>query len=36
VQLTAAHFEEQKMLNVGLALEKASTAAGMVANVERL
>lgn len=33
VQLTAAHFEEQKMLNVGFALEKSSPAAGKVPHV---
>lgn len=33
VQLMAAHFEEQKMLNVGLALEKSSSVKGMVPNV---
>lgn len=33
IQLTAAHFEEQKMLNVGLALENASSVKGQVPNV---
>jgi aspartyl-tRNA(Asn)/glutamyl-tRNA(Gln) amidotransferase subunit A len=33
VQLTADHFEEQKMLNVGYALEKSSPVAGRVPNV---
>ena len=33
VQLTSAHFEEQKMLNVGFALEKASSVAGKVPHV---
>ncbi len=33
IQLTAAHFEEQRMLNVGLALEQASSVKGEVANV---
>lgn len=33
VQLTAAHFEEQKMLNVGFALESVSSMKGEVANV---
>ena len=33
VQLMAAHFEEQKMLNVGLALQKASSVQGLVPNV---
>ena len=33
VQLIARHFDEQTMLNVGLALEKSSPEAGMVANV---
>jgi len=30
VQLTASHFEEQKMLNIGYALEKSSSVAGKV------
>lgn len=33
VQLTAGHFEEQKMLNIGYALEKSSSVAGKVAHV---
>lgn len=33
VQLTAAHFEEQKMLNVGFAMEKDSPVAGKVPHV---
>lgn len=33
VQLTAPHFEEQKMLNVGFALEKASDFTGKVPHV---
>lgn len=33
VQLTAAHFEEQKMLNVGYSLEQASSVKWKVANV---
>lgn len=33
VQLTAAHFEEQKMLNVGYSLEQASSLKWKVANV---
>ena len=33
VQLTALHFEEQKMLNVGYALEKSSSIAGKVPHV---
>ncbi len=33
VQLTAAHFEEQKMLNVGFALEKDSPVVGKVPHV---
>jgi len=35
VQLTAAHFAEQTMLNVGLALELASGLKGKVADVQR-
>jgi len=33
VQLTAGHFEEQKMLNVGLALEGASPVKGKTPHV---
>jgi aspartyl-tRNA(Asn)/glutamyl-tRNA(Gln) amidotransferase subunit A len=33
IQLTATHFEEQKMLNVAFALENTSEVKGMVANV---
>lgn len=33
IQLQAAHFEEQKMLNVGYALQKASPVAGKVPGV---
>lgn len=33
VQLTSAHFEEQKMLNVGYSLEQASSVKWKVANV---
>lgn len=33
IQLTAKHFEEQKMLNVGFALEKSSSVKGQVPNV---
>lgn len=33
VQLTASHFEESKMLNVGYALEMASPMKGKIANV---
>jgi aspartyl-tRNA(Asn)/glutamyl-tRNA(Gln) amidotransferase subunit A len=33
VQLTAGHFEEQKMLNVGYSLEQASSVKWKVANV---
>ena len=33
VQLTAAHFEEQKMLNVALALEEVSPVKGKNPNV---
>jgi|SRR6185312_814496 len=33
VQLTASHFEEQKMLNVGYSLEQASSVKWKVANV---
>lgn len=33
IQLTAAHFEEQKMLNVGLALEEASEVKGKYPHV---
>jgi aspartyl-tRNA(Asn)/glutamyl-tRNA(Gln) amidotransferase subunit A len=33
IQLTASHFEEQKMLNVGYALEKSSSVTGKVPHV---
>lgn len=33
VQLTSAHFEEQKMLNVGFALEKSASVKGKVPHV---
>jgi aspartyl-tRNA(Asn)/glutamyl-tRNA(Gln) amidotransferase subunit A len=33
IQLTAAHYDEQQMLNVGYALEKSSSVTGKVPNV---
>jgi aspartyl-tRNA(Asn)/glutamyl-tRNA(Gln) amidotransferase subunit A len=33
IQLTASHFEEQKMLNVGYSLEQASSVKWKVAHV---
>jgi aspartyl-tRNA(Asn)/glutamyl-tRNA(Gln) amidotransferase subunit A len=33
IQLTSSHFDEQRMLNVALALENVSSAKGALPNV---